>query len=737
MKFFNRTILLILLISCNVNNLFAQEQTTDPLPDSITVYVNSYYLSPKDISSIQSARMPIRDLENPQVSNNIGGKLTQNRNYYSLSSLLSNVAGISQGWASVSPYYNLRGFNVRSYIRNGIDGYLSAEMDPANLEQLSVVKGPSGSLFGSTLISFGGLINRITKKPIDSTFSEVGFSAGSYGFYRVNMDINTALDKAHKILFRFNGAYTDQASFQDAGFSRVAFAAPSFEYRVNDRLRIELESEIQYRRGSSNSQIAPMNPIVNGVNKNADNSNALALDYKKSYSNNSIYLNNPSINIYGKVQYKISPNWLSETNLVNTWAENTGNYLMMNLINGDSSLVRKISNYPDGNFRTQQIQQNFIEDFNIGKVRNRMVIGFDYYRYASNTSSNGLNGSGMSMGGSMPGMSMPRPSFDTLSLYTANNNYGTLSPTLINNKLLGFAPTRTSSLQNTYYVYLSDVVNPIEALSILVGGRIDRFNNAGSTDLNTGTISGRYNQTAFSPKLGFTYQLLSRRIAIFGNYMNGFQNTAPVMQVDGTTSTFKPQYGNQWEAGVKINLAERLLDATLSYYDIRVSNVVRNDPNDATMYIQDGKQYSRGVEADVQSQPFQGFYIHGGVAYNDSKYTATSTATEGLRPVNSGPKWTGNWYATYRIEQGKLNGLGIGFGGNYYDKNLIINSTTSGTFFTNAYTLLNAQLYYDRPSYAFAVSMSNLTNKHYYYGGAGFITPGMPRQFILSIKLKL
>lgn len=154
------------------------------------------------------------------------------------------------------------------------------------------------------------------------------------------------------------------------------------------------------------------------------------------------------------------------------------------------------------------------------------------------------------------------------------------------------------------------------------------------------------------------------------------------------------------------------------------------------MYIQDGKQYSRGVEADLQSQPLTGLYLHAGISYNDSKYSQASPSTQGLRPVNSGPKWLANWYATYQATQGNIKGLGIGFGGNYNGRNMIINSTTSGTFYANAYTLFNAQVYYDRPRYVLSASMSNLTNKRYYYGGFGYITPGMLRQFILSIKLK-
>ena len=736
MSFFNRKLLLISLCMGIGKYLFAQENIMEGKMDS-SVYVNSRYITPKDLASFQAARLPLKEIENPQVTSIVGNELIANRNLFNQRELLSNATGISQSWASVSPYYNLRGFSVRSYIRNGIDAYLSSEMDPANLESLSVIKGPSGSLFGSTLVSFGGLINRITKKPVDSTFNELSFSGGNNGFYRVSADINSVLDKEHKMLFRLNTAYTDQSSFQDAGFSRIAFLAPSFSYRVNERLHIILESEIQYRRGSSNSQITPLNPLSNGMATRPDNANALNLDYKKSYANNAIYLNNPTINLYGKIQYRLGEHWLSETNLVNTWSENTGNYLTMNLIKGDSSLVRKITNYPDGNMRTQQIQQNFVGDFMIGHLRNRMVIGLDYFQNKTNTSSNGLNGSGMNMGGGMSGMSSAsRPAFDTLNLYTSKNNYASLSPSTIDNKLLPYSPNRTSTIQNTYSAYISDMINPTRELSIMLSGRVDRYINGGSTNLSTGVTSGKYNQTSFSPKLGLSYQIIPNKLSAFSNYMNGFQNTAPMTQVDGTVSVFKPQYGNQWESGIKVNLLSQLLDATISYYYINVSNVVRNDPENPTRYIQDGRQYSRGTEIDLQSQPILGLYLHAGATYNDSKYTTSDPTTNNLRPINAGPKYTGNWYASYQITKGSIKGFGIGFGGNYYGKNLIINTTTAGTFYTNPYTLLNAQLHYDKSKYAFAISMSNLSNRHYYYGGMGFITPGQLRQIIASIKLK-
>ncbi|MCG7859946.1 TonB-dependent receptor, partial [Flavihumibacter sediminis] len=83
-------------------------------------------------------------------------------------------------------------------------------------------------------------------------------------------------------------------------------------------------------------------------------------------------------------------------------------------------------------------------------------------------------------------------------------------------------------------------------------------------------------QNALSPKFGLVYQVIPSKISLFANYMNGFRNLAPVVQplpdIDGT---FKPQQANQFESGVKMELFNRKLFLTASYYNIHVANITR------------------------------------------------------------------------------------------------------------------------------------------------------------------
>jgi len=136
------------------------------------------------------------------------------------------------------------------------------------------------------LPSFGGLINRVTKKPYDTVGGEVVYSGGSYGFNRLSADINSPLDSARKVLFRLNTALNTQKTWTDAGFHRDVFFAPSFTYKANDRLSFALDAEIYESAGTTpemfffNTTVAAL-----GVTTSADKLN---VDYNRAYISNDL-----------------------------------------------------------------------------------------------------------------------------------------------------------------------------------------------------------------------------------------------------------------------------------------------------------------------------------------------------------------------------------------------------------------------------------------------------------------
>lgn len=680
-----------------------------------SVYINARFRA-KDKASFQSARMNIPDYENPQVTASVGKRLTKNRNYTTQSAMLSNAAGVTPSWAGVAPYFTVRGFRTRSNFRNGLNAYLQYNDENSNIQQIDVIKGPSGTLFGGTNMVFGGLINVLTYVPVDSSFMNFSLATGNNALQRIGIDLNTHLDATHKSLFRMFGTYTSRKSFQDAGINKSIFLAPSFSYQLSPDLKVRLEAEFLRRNTTNSPLFTPANPLVGGSLINVEHSNDLNLDYFKSYTDNTLLWQTSSLNFYAKISYAISPDWQSETNFASTNSTSSGDYQTNLLVKNNTAVARRVLHYDEEGMRNYQVQQNFIGHFNIGGLENKLLVGLDYHRYsyAANYKNAGY--------------------LDTIFMANPLAGANSLHADLIRNLMLSKQPSNSVAPQNSYSAYISDVIHPTDALTLMLSARYDRLINLGTKDLLTGTTTADYKQSTITPKIGFTYQLLPKVATFFGNYMSGFQNLAPT-STNGVLYNFKPQYGSQLESGVKIAVPGNALDLTLSYYAINVRNTVMTDPNDATKYTQGGRQYSRGLELDIQAEPLPNLFIHAGGAHNISKITVADAAVEGLRPVNAGPKWSSTWYVSYERLLAKESKWNVGFGANYVGRDLIINSQNAGSFYTDAYILCNGNIGYAYRQLKCNLTADNLFDTRYYYGGRGFITPGNLRQCILSMSL--
>ena len=674
------------------------------------------------VKSDDVAKMPLNDLENSQVYSTVSSSLMTDQSIHSLDAALKNVPGAYQLWAATdrSGFGNgssfvLRGFQLNTYLRNGIASNVSTTIDNANVESIEVLKGPSATLFGSAVTSYGGLINRVTKKPYDQAGGEISYSGGSYGFNRLTADINTPLDSAKKLLFRINTALNTQNSWQDAGFHRNIFLAPSLVYKANDRLSFSFDAEL-YESAGTTPQMFFFNTTVAQLGVNS--ANKLNLDYNRSYMSNDLVLNSSNLNFSGQMNYKLSDNWVSQTNIsvVNTTSNGPMPYFY--LMPGNNEIQRNVWTIEGGD-QTLDIQQNFIGKFNIGSVKNRVVAGIDYYNYNANVRYNEFMGTA--------GGQTAADLFDVINTTGNIPNYLNFNKAKVDSAYANSPadpyPYIISTKEYITSAYVSDVINITDQLIANAALRVDHFDFAGNYNPVNGTTTGGYKQTALSPKFGLVYQLVKDKVSLFGNYQNGFTNETGT---DFQGHSFKPEEANQLEGGIKLNAFDGKLSGTFSYYDIQVNNTLRTDLDHPQFSIQNGTQLSKGLEAELIANPFTGFNIVAGYAYNDSRYTNADADVDGLRPNTSGPQNMANLWLSYRFMQGVVKGLGAGFGGNYAGKSLVESSRSEGQFYVPAYTVLNSTVFYETGKYRFAVSVDNLANKEYWIGWYT-VNPQQPR----------
>ncbi|WP_149208066.1 TonB-dependent receptor [Flavobacterium johnsoniae] len=634
------------------------------------------------------ARMPLTNLENPQVYNVIHKELLLEQVSVDIKSAVQNSPGaVPVTYPSGGVAVTFRGFTTGINARNGMETSTNrSSTDLANVERIEILKGPSGTLFGSTISSFGGVVNLVTKKPFETTATEVSYTTGSFNLNRFTADINTPLNEEKTVLFRINAAVNREKSFLDYGFNNTVAVTPSLTFKANEKLTFNIDAE--YISSNNTRRTYHRYDAASGITNPGD----LKIDYKKSLFYDDNDAKTSANKVFAQAEYQISENWKSTT-LFSFMGENVDrSYQTYTLWLNPYQAARRVGNWGPIYDNYTNIQQNINGQFATGSIKHKLLVGANY----------NFNKSGFSSGATAYIDTIDvRTPFDPMRRKTVD---ATLKQTAY--------PVTTNK---TFSVYASDVINFTERLSAMLSLRLDNYK------LDTVEGTEGYNQTALSPKLGLVYQVVKDQVSIFGNYMNGFQNSPPATQPDATRLILDPVYAVQYEAGVKVEAFNKKLSTTLSYYNIKIDNAVQYDNNGFA--YQNGEQVSKGFDFELIANPINGFNIIAGYAFNDNTIPATGKKAVGA------PENVANFWTTYTL-QNTVKGLGAGFGINYVGKSYMFDDNI---FYIPSYTTANATVFYDQPTWRIGLKFNNLSNEKYwdFYGNSQ-----APTNFLVNLTLK-
>ena len=693
-----------------VEEVSVNENTTTPL--SLQLKVSNKELQEvivtsdrKKMSSKESvyvARMPLKNLENPQVYSVINSKIIEQQVLTNFDDALKSAAGVVSGNSEpgVRSGSYLRGFDEQAFFRDGKMLGNWTENDMANIENIEVIKGPSGTLFGGHgRANYGGVINRITKKPYETFGGSINYITGSYGYNRLTADVNTPLSADGAFLARVNAAYRKEKSFQDYGWAESYFAAPAFTYNASEKLKIVVEADIfkiqgtqrPYLSGSGISNVDELNPI-----------------HDLSFTTNEILYEKASSIFSVDAIYKLSDQWTSTTSFGHSYSLYNPNYVMASVTGQTVERAIGTARY-DIDFTT--IQQYVNGDFKIGKMRNRLLVGIDYLRddeiYVGSSAA-----------------------YDTFQ-YTSIAPY--LSKQSFDQAIAATTFWTGGNVNDRYSAYFSNVLDILPQLHLMTSLRYEYSKDVtpSATVPNAKNPDLSFNQGAWTPKFGLVYEILSEQLSLFGNYLGGNKNINSFLRNDGTGNGVMqkadPEKATQWEVGFKSSLFQNRLTLMASYFDIKVDNKLRMDPANQLFSLQDGTQKNKGFELELFASPINGLDIMLGYANLDATFLNGSDAG---KHVAYTPKNTVNYWISYTAKQGTVKGLGIGFGGNYRDSSFLSSSndvTISGVH------LLNASVFYEQARYRFAIKADNMTNEIYW---GDFFNPQSPRTFKASLTIK-
>src|SRR6478735_8939505 len=233
---------------------------TEGLSEHVTVEGASPYVPATVISG---TRVPVRPLDLPQSIDAVPSALIRAQSALSMQDALINVPGVTpQLGEGRRDQVAIRGFAATNDVYlDGVRDDAKYYRDLSSLEQVEVVKGPAGALFGRG--SSGGLVNRVTKKPIfGSRFGDVSVMAASYDHVRFEGEYADGAS-SDRVAYRVTGAYENSNSDRPYySLERSAFS-PSLTYRPGGGRELLVQADILFDdrlpdRGIPSFQGAPL-----------------------------------------------------------------------------------------------------------------------------------------------------------------------------------------------------------------------------------------------------------------------------------------------------------------------------------------------------------------------------------------------------------------------------------------------------------------------------------------------
>lgn len=680
----------------------------------------------------------IKDL--PQSVSYASKELIADQGLMRVGEVVKNFSGVTQ-----FTFYDdivIRGFRVNgqsnTQLLNGLRTSTGFWKQPlANyLERVEVLKGPSSALFGNA--SPGGVLNRVTKKPLNENRKSLSVSLGSFQNFRALADFTGPLSKDSTLLYRLNLGYEDAQSFRDLQFDRNLVVAPSFSFLPSPRTRLNLD--IVYN--SSNSRL----DRGQTTRKNDLYSTPTSL----SLATGNDYLNEQTYNVTASLSHQFAPGLTGNASYIKTgYSEDLYEHRSANAYAQDAAgqdIDSKVAMQVFGRKRRRFIDNlsAFLNyDLETGPLTHRFVLGYDFASETLPAGASQLTAAGYRNAANTGSIATYVPANRTRYLLDANGNPVPNVPHFDLNDVLGsqrmqddsklfFAPR---SFDPTYYRlhagYVQDQLR-LGRFQALLGLRYESY-----TDLvgyKTNQEQAVY-QHALLPRAGLVFTA-NEHVNLYGTYVQGYNpQTAATIANPNAGGPFNPLESNMLEVGAKSSWLQDRLSITAAAYRIRQTNVLYNagDAGQPDLLRQVGAEESKGIEFDVLGQLLQNWSITASYAYNEAAITSSPVAAEVGAQKPNAPRHLANVWTRYTLDRGVLQGLGIGFGSNLATaRTLSLNTAQT----IPSYTLLNAALYYRTGRVTLQLNANNLANRTYWVGGYDYIRlfPGAPRSFLATLS---
>ena len=692
--------------------------------------------------------------EVPQSVGYVTKELILDQGATTVNEVVKNISGVNQN----SSYndFSIRGFRATGNrnsgnLLNGMRAQTSLwkQSSLANIERVEVIKGPASALFGNA--APGGVINRVTKKPLFENKNSITVGVGSWNTLKTYGDFTGPLNPKKTLLYRLNLGYEKTDSFRDLQGSESIIAAPSFSYIPNEKTHINVDFVYQNFNGK----------IDRGQSVPADG-NVYSTPISRSLSAANDFLKENTLNTTIALTHKFSDHIsLNAIYLNSSYSEDMLEHTQANLYykqigNGanafryaDPNKVMMTANQRKRYFANNSFNTYFNFNFNTGILKHKLLVGYDYFISEQKAGSSSISAQGY--------LSKDKTKVVNTYTTTANVLAGSVQTPTTNVPVFDlYDPIAGNAYKDiSKYIWKQNTLNPYEEYShgvyvqeqidisivkLLVGLRQEWFTET----LNKETTKEISRQTsAFIPRVGLVVEA-SENINLYSTWVKGFQPQGANIQSDPDRygGPFDYMKSELYEVGLKTEWFNKRLSATLAIFKITQENSLEQSPKagkaDWRVAVD---EESNGFELDVAGQILPNFSVVANYAYTDARIVKLKEEGS-IKDLNvqrpSTPRHAANLWTKYIFENGSLKGLGAGIGVSYASERLgqVGRRATAASY--PDYTLLNAVLYYKVKDVQLQLNVNNVLNRTYWISGYDNLRnfPGAPRNINASVTYR-
>lgn len=582
-----------------------------------------------------------------------------------LEQALSYTSGVNTDYYGADDRYDffaIRGFTETGtgVYREGLpartNSFTGGRVEPYGMQRIEVLKGSTSALYGMN--APGGLVNMITKRPLDHKFGEAYTTFGDRHL-EFGTDFGGPIDENGDWSYRITAKWQEGNNGPDYTRDDRLYVAPALTWKPTDATTLTILADYNKRQGNNRYGI----PLGSGIDPETFLGEP---DYEK--------MDTVEKNIGYAFEHDFGNGLMFRSN-----ARSTDIALSHESVypNGTSSPANgRWSLAVEGELHRFAIDNHMQYDFSFNRFTSRTLFGTDYSRTRQTE---------YRVDGEFPGVGdLKNPVYCGRSCLTTG---GFFSNTPFVNSQDGTGSEKTRG------AYLQEELTFDDRWILTLGARYDdvasRFDNIQNTIFGVSTtVSDEIAVSAVTRRAGLTYKV-SSDLSLYATYSESF---SPILLFNGNglVNPPKPMEGMLYEAGIKYQPSGMNALFTVAFFDLTQNNVPY--PISAFQADQIGEINSRGVEIEGKAELGNRMNLTFAYSYLDAEIVNDGTQNnEGNRPQFM-PEHTASLWADYTIPGngsfGDLTlGLGARFVGNRYADN-------ANTVKLEPYTIFDAALNY-------------------------------------------